>query len=89
MHTDRHTQRKPLPSFTISSLTAKSLTEGLLNDDVLKTGEGWVSYAEIKELETDGNFLRSAYMKRTLWKAFPDPEPRGRSDGSTTESAGR
>lgn len=40
-----------------------------------------MSLAGIKELETDGNFLKSASVKRTLWKVFPDPEPQGRSVG--------
>lgn len=71
------TEKRQTAAFPISSPTAKSLTEGLLNDDVLKAEET----GEIKELRTDGNLLKSAYMERKALESVHGAGARGPSVG--------
>lgn len=71
------TEKKLTAAFPISSPTAKSLTEGLLKDDVLKAEET----GEIKELRTDGNLLKSAYTESKALESVHGAGARGPSVG--------
>lgn len=76
-HLRSRTEKRPTAGFPISGPTAKSLTEGLLNDDVLKAEET----GEIKELRTDGNLLKSACMERKVLESVHGSGARGPSVG--------